>query len=47
MKKKVSVSIDEDLLSWAYQQVENKRFASLSHAVDYALNELRKSSQRK
>jgi len=47
MKKKVSVSIDEDLLLWAYSQIREKRFSSLSHAVDYALNELKKSSPKK
>ncbi len=47
MKKKVSVSIDEDLLSWVHSEIENKRFSSLSHAVDYALNELKKSSRKK
>ena len=41
MKTKVSVSIDEDLLKWATAEVKKKRFASLSHAVNFALNELK------
>jgi Arc/MetJ-type ribon-helix-helix transcriptional regulator len=41
MKKKISVSIDESLLDWIHTQIENKRFASLSHAVNYALNDLK------
>ncbi|MEM3191832.1 MAG: hypothetical protein QW292_07040 [Candidatus Parvarchaeota archaeon] len=41
MKKKISISIDEDLLAWAESQVKKKRFASISHAVNFALNELR------
>jgi len=45
MKKvKVSVSIDEDLINWIQGEVEKKRFASISHAVNYALNELKKKA---
>ena len=46
MKKKISVAIDEDLLEWIRSQVEKKRFASASHAVNYALNEERKRDLR-
>ncbi|MCL4345810.1 MAG: ribbon-helix-helix domain-containing protein [Candidatus Thermoplasmatota archaeon] len=41
MKKKVSVSLDEEVLAWAEEEVKKKRFASLSHAVNFALNELK------
>jgi Arc/MetJ-type ribon-helix-helix transcriptional regulator len=41
MKKKISVSIDDDLLKWAESEVEKRRFASLSHALNFALNELK------
>ena len=41
MKKKISVSIDSDLLAWAEEEVRKKRFASLSHALNFALNELK------
>jgi len=41
MKKKISVSIDSDLLEWAENEVKKKRFASLSHALNFALNELK------
>ena len=42
MKKKISVAIDEDLLEWIQSGIQKKRFASTSHAVNYALNEMRK-----
>lgn len=43
MKKKVSVSIDEGLLAWVNSEIDKKRFASLSHAVNLSLSELKKS----
>jgi Arc/MetJ-type ribon-helix-helix transcriptional regulator len=42
MKRKISVAIDEDLLEWIHSEIGKKRFASASHAVNYALNETRK-----
>ncbi|MDA8055789.1 MAG: hypothetical protein M0Z77_09130 [Thermoplasmatales archaeon] len=44
MKIKVSVSIDEELLEWVEVEVDKKRFASVSHAVNFALNGLKKES---
>lgn len=37
----ISVSLDPKLLSWVDGQVASKRFASRSHAVEYALQRLR------
>jgi Arc/MetJ-type ribon-helix-helix transcriptional regulator len=42
MKKKISVEVDEELLEWIRSGIEKKRFASTSHAVNYALNEMKK-----
>ncbi|MGP6207914.1 hypothetical protein ACNF42_07815 [Cuniculiplasma sp. SKW3] len=42
MKRKVSVAIDEELLNWIHGEINKKRFASVSHAVNYALNEEKK-----
>jgi Arc/MetJ-type ribon-helix-helix transcriptional regulator len=41
-KKKTSISLDYQLLSWVESKINEKRFASVSHAVEYALEELRK-----
>lgn len=46
MKKKVSVAIDESLLKWVQDQVQRKRFASVSHAVNYALNEIMERAEK-
>ena len=46
MKKKVSVAIDESLLQWIHEQIQKKRFASVSHAVNYALNEIMERAEK-
>lgn len=40
-KIKTSVGIDEDLLEWVDSQILAKRFASRTHAIEYALKMLR------
>jgi len=45
-KKKTSVTLSEELLSWVGKEIEAKRFASVSHAVEYALEELRKKEKQ-
>ena len=42
VKKKTSISLDTDLNLWIIRKIKEKRFASVSHAVEYALQELRK-----
>jgi len=42
-KKKTSVSLDEELLDWIEKKIKERKFASVSHAVEYALEELRKT----
>jgi Arc/MetJ-type ribon-helix-helix transcriptional regulator len=46
MKRKISIAIDEDLLSWIEDQVQKKRFASVSHAVNFAVNDLIKKEEK-
>ena len=41
-KKKTSVSMDLELLRWIERKIQEKKFSSVSHAVEYALQELRK-----
>jgi len=42
IKKKTSVSLDDDLLKWIRNKIKEKKFASVSHAVEYALEKLRR-----
>lgn len=40
-KVKTSVALDEDLLSWIDKLIRSKRFASRTHAIEYALQRLK------
>ena len=40
-KVKTSIALDEDLLLWIEEMVKRKRFASRTHAIEYALQRLR------
>jgi len=41
-KKKTSVTLDDTLLNWIQKKIDEKKFASVSHAVEYALEKLKK-----
>ncbi|RLI39982.1 hypothetical protein DRO64_09735 [Candidatus Bathyarchaeota archaeon] len=45
-KLKTSVALDEDLLRWVDEMIKRKIFASRSHAVQYALEHLRREYER-
>ena len=36
-KKKTSISLDEELLEWINKKIREKRFASVTHAIEYSL----------
>jgi len=40
-KVKISMALDADLLTWVEEMVRKKRFASRTHAVEYALQRLK------
>ncbi|MCP8313336.1 MAG: hypothetical protein H3Z53_03035 [archaeon] len=40
-KLKFSISIDPQLVDWVDKQIEFKRFSSRSHAIEYALQQLK------
>jgi Arc/MetJ-type ribon-helix-helix transcriptional regulator len=42
-----TITIDEELLDWIEQKIKDKEFASLSHAVEKALYELKKQYDKK
>jgi Arc/MetJ-type ribon-helix-helix transcriptional regulator len=39
-KLKTSVTLSHEILAWIDNQIKKKRFASRSHAVEYALTRL-------
>lgn len=44
-KIKTSIGLDEDLLAWVDGMIERKRFASRTHAIEYALQRLREQQE--
>jgi Arc/MetJ-type ribon-helix-helix transcriptional regulator len=41
-KIKTSINLDEDLIKWIDTQIKTKRFANRTHAIEYALEQIRK-----
>jgi Arc/MetJ-type ribon-helix-helix transcriptional regulator len=41
-KLKLSITIDKHLVKWLDSQIQKKRFASRSHAIEFALTYLKK-----
>lgn len=44
VKLRKNVTIDDELIKWVEKQIKAKRFASLSHAIEYALTKLKEES---
>ena len=42
-KRKISITIDDDLAEWIEKEIRKNRFASFSHAAVYALRKLKES----
>ena len=42
-KKRLQVTVREDLVAWMDSKVEKLKFASRSHAIEYALSKLKES----
>ena len=41
-KVKTSVALDEELLKWIDKEIQTRRFASRTHAIEYAIEQLKK-----
>jgi len=46
-KKRVYATIREDLVEWMDREIEKLRFASRSHAIEYALAKLKEEKEHK
>ena len=46
MKLKKTITINKDFLDWIDQKIEEKEFASLSHAVEKGLYQLKKNYEQ-
>jgi len=47
VKKRVAVTIREDLVDWLERQVESMRFHNRSHGIEYALQKLKEADLNK
>jgi Arc/MetJ-type ribon-helix-helix transcriptional regulator len=45
-KIKTSVALDQDILDWIAELVKRKRFATTTHAVEYALQRLKETEKQ-
>lgn len=46
VKKRIAITLSEDLLKWVDQKVQNTTFANRSHAVEHALTQLRDNEKK-
>ena len=44
-KTKTSVTLSEEIIKWIDEQINTKRFASRSHAVEYCVNKVMKKEK--
>ena len=47
VKKRVAVTIRDDLVDWLDKQVETMRFHNRSHGIEYALQKLKETNTNK
>jgi len=47
VKKRIAVTVSEDLLRWIDTKVKDTTFANRSHAVEHALTTLRDKEERR
>ena len=46
VKRKTSVTLDDSVLKWISEQIEKRRFRSVSHAVEYAVYKLMEKERK-
>jgi Arc/MetJ-type ribon-helix-helix transcriptional regulator len=47
VKKRLQVTVREDIVNWVDQQIETLKFASRSHAIEFALLRLMEAEKEK
>jgi Arc/MetJ-type ribon-helix-helix transcriptional regulator len=40
---KMSIALDDELLKWIDKQIQTKRFASRTHTIEFAVQQLRRT----
>jgi len=46
VKKRLQVTVREDIVTWIDQQIKTLKFASRSHAIEYALLQLMEKEKK-
>lgn len=46
-KKRLQVTVREDIVKWVDQQIEKLKFANRSHAIEFALLQLMEDEKKK
>ena len=47
VKKRIAVTVSDDLLKWVDGKVKDTTFANRSHAIEHALTKLRENEEKK
>jgi len=45
--KRMQITLDDDLYKWVTKEIEKLRFGSYSHAINYALKQLKEADSTK
>lgn len=45
-KKRIAISLSNDLLKWVDEKVKDTTFASRSHAIEHALTKLKEAEEK-
>ena len=40
MKKRITITLEEDVLKWLDKNIQKKRFHNYQHAIDYCLSQI-------
>ncbi len=46
-KRQVTVNLDEETIAWIDEKIKDKKFATRSHGLEYAIDHLMKEERRK
>ena len=47
MRVKKTITLSKDIVDWLEKEIEERRFSSLSHGIEYAVYQLMKEKMKK
>jgi len=45
-KKTLTITMDDDLCEWIDKEIKSKRFATRSHAIEFAIHKMKTKEER-